>query len=108
LCVVGAYGVEQSMLGVYVMLIAGVIGFALRRYGFSPAPIIMGLVLGKLVENSLAQSMIIFDQNWLLFFERPIVVLFFSLSLISIFAAPVAGLVRKTAKEPASANPIEE
>ncbi|MCH7977590.1 MAG: tripartite tricarboxylate transporter permease [Acidobacteria bacterium] len=108
LCVVGAYGVEQSMLGVYVMLIAGVIGFALRRYGFSPAPIIMGLVLGKLVENSLAQSMIIFDQNWLLFFERPIVVLFFSLSLIGIFAAPVAGLLRKTAKEPASTHSIEE
>ena len=62
-CLVGSYGLSQSMVDVYIMLISGVLGFFLRRYGFSPAPIIMGIVLGELVENSLAQSIIIFDQN---------------------------------------------
>ena len=72
------------MVDVYIMLISGVAGFFLRRSGFSPAPIIMGIVLGGLVENSLAQSIIIFDQNLFMFFTRPIVVTFFILSFIAL------------------------
>jgi putative tricarboxylic transport membrane protein len=95
LCFVGAYGLEQSLIDVWVMLVAGLVGFGLKRYGFSPAPIIMGLVLGGLVETSLAQSMIIFDQQWTGFLARPISLLFFALALISVFNAPVRGLIRK-------------
>jgi len=95
LCFVGAYGLEQSLVDVWVMLVAGLIGFGLKRYGFSPAPIIMGLVLGGLVETSLAQSMIIFDQQWTGFLARPISLVFFALALISVLNAPVRGLIRK-------------
>lgn len=93
LCFVGAYGLEQSMKDVWVMLLAGLVGFVLKRYGFAPAPIIMGLVLGKLTENSLAQAMIIFDQQWTGFLGRPIAMSFFALALLSIFAAPVKRLI---------------
>ena len=89
LCVVGAYGLEQSMLDVWVMIVAGLIGFVLRRYGFSAAPIIMGVVLGGLVETSLAQSMIIFDQAWTGFLTRPIAVTFFVLALAGLARAPL-------------------
>ncbi len=85
LAVVGSYALTQSMLDVWVMLTFGLLGFLFRRYGFSPAPIIMGLILGELVENSLKQSLLIFDHNWLLFFERPIVVMFFVLTLAGLF-----------------------
>ena len=95
LCFVGAYGLEQSLIDVWVMLAAGLVGFGLKRYGFSPAPIIMGLVLGGLVETSLAQSMIIFDQQWTGFLERPISLLFFALALISVLNAPVRGFIRR-------------
>jgi len=95
LCFVGAYGLEQSMVDVWVMLIAGLIGFGLKRYGFSPAPIIMGVVLGGLVETSLAQSMIIFDQQWTGFLARPISLVFFALALISVLNAPLRGLFKR-------------
>ncbi len=89
LCVVGAYGVNQTITDVYIMLIAGFIGFWLNRYGFSPAPIIMGLVLGKLLENTLAQSLIIFNQDVSLFLTRPIALVFFVLAIASVTAQPV-------------------
>jgi len=95
LCFVGAYGLEQSLIDVWVMLAAGLVGFGLKRYGFSPAPIIMGLVLGGLVETSLAQSMIIFDQQWTGFLARPISLVFFALALISVLNAPVRGLLKR-------------
>ena len=95
LCVVGAYGVGQSMSDVYIMLVAGVIGYFLNRGGFSPAPIIMGLVLGHLVENSLAQSMILFDQDLSQFLSRPIALAFFALAILSIASTPLGRLIKK-------------
>ena len=95
LCFVGAYGLEQSMVDVWVMIAAGVLGLALKRYGFAAAPIVMGLVLGGLVETSLAQSMIIFDQQWAGFLGRPIALVFFVLALGGIAGAPALGILRR-------------
>ena len=87
LCFVGAYGLNQSMVDVWIMIVAGLAGFVLKNNGFGPAPIIMGVVLGGLVETSLAQSMIIFDQQWTGFLARPIALAFFALAVISLTGA---------------------
>lgn len=83
--VIGAYSGASSLFDVWVMLIAGIGGFIMLRHGFGPAPFVMGLILGKLVEESLSQAMIIFDNNWLRFFERPFAVLFFCLTIVGLF-----------------------
>ncbi|MBM3538265.1 MAG: C4-dicarboxylate ABC transporter permease [Alphaproteobacteria bacterium] len=88
LSVIGAYGPNQSMIDVGIMLAAGVFGFIFRRFGFSPAPLIMGLVLGTMAEETLKQSLIIFDHDWLRFFSRPIVVSLFAVTLAG-FLSPV-------------------
>lgn len=84
LACVGAYALEQAMLDVWIMIGAGLLGFVAQRFGFSAAPIIMGLILGELVEGTMKQSLIIFDHSWLGFLERPIVVTFLILTLASI------------------------
>ena len=66
------------------MLTFGVLGFFMRRFGFSVVPVIIGLILGELVEGTLRQSLVIFDGNWLMFMQRPIVVLFFFLSVMAL------------------------
>lgn len=81
---IGSYAIGTSLFDVWVMLAAGVIGFVMLRHGFSPAPLVMGLILGRLVEESLSQSMILLDNNWLRFFESPIVNLFFCLTVLSL------------------------
>ena len=82
--VCGTYSLSQSMLDVWIMLFFGVIGFFMRRYGFSVVPVIIGLILGELVEGTLRQSLVIFEGNWLEFLTRPIAVTFFILSLIAL------------------------
>ena len=89
LCFVGAYGLNQSMVDVWIMIVAGLAGFVLKNNGFGPAPIIMGVVLGGLVETSLAQSMIIFDQQWTGFLTRPIALAFFALAVVSLTGAQI-------------------
>jgi putative tricarboxylic transport membrane protein len=82
---VGSYAFASSLFDVWTMLVAGIIGFLMKRYGFGPAPLVMGLILGKLVEQNLSRAMIIYDNNWLRFFESPIVDAFLFLTVVSLF-----------------------
>jgi putative tricarboxylic transport membrane protein len=106
--VIGAYGPNQSLFDVWVMLVFGVIGFLMRRFDFSPAPVVMGLVLGKMVEETLKQSLLIFDQNWLLFFSRPIVVALFLVTALSIAMPWIARALKASRRKSADLNPVEE
>jgi putative tricarboxylic transport membrane protein len=105
LACIGSYALDQAIMDVWIMVIAGLAGYFLKRFGFSAAPIIMGLILGELVENSLKQSLIIFDHSWLGFLERPIVIFFILLTAVS-FAMPAIGGFRDRlrAKMPPSAD----
>ncbi len=82
---VGAYAYAQTPFDVWVMLISGIVGFVMLRHGFGPAPFVMGLILGRLVEETWSQSMVIMDGNWWGFLESPIVLLFLGLTVISLF-----------------------
>ncbi len=93
--VVGAYAGSGAIFDVWVMFIAGVAGFIMLRHGFGLAPLVMGLILGKLVEESFSQSMIMYDNNFLGLFESPIVSVLFALTFISLcwpFMGPVVKL----------------
>jgi putative tricarboxylic transport membrane protein len=83
------------MIDVWTMLIFGVVGYLMRRHGFSPAPLVMGLVLGQMVEETLKQSLILFDQSWTGFFHRPIVVALFAITSLSIGWPLLARLVNR-------------
>jgi len=71
LCVIGAYAVNNTMNGVYVLLIFGVLGYALVKTGFPLAPLILGLILGEQIELNLIRAIMTNDDPWL-FITRPI------------------------------------
>jgi TctA family transporter len=71
-CIVGSYAVNNAVFGVGVMVTMGVVAYVLESKGFPIAPIILGIVIGPLVEQNFLTSMIIADGNPLAFFERPI------------------------------------
>jgi putative tricarboxylic transport membrane protein len=84
LSVCGTYSLNQSFTDVFLMIGSGIIGYVMRKFGFSVVPVIIGLILGQLVELTLRQSLVIFDGDWTLFFTRPIVVTFFILSVVAL------------------------
>ena len=95
LCVAGAYAPNQTMVDVWTMLVFGVIGYLMRRHGFPPAPLVMGLVLGQMVEESLKQSLVLFDQSWTGFLGRPMVVALFAITALSAGWPLLARLVNR-------------
>ena len=71
-CIVGAYAMTNSIYGVIIMMIMGIFGWILEENGFPVAPVILGMVLGELFEQSFMTSMIKADGSLLGFFSRPI------------------------------------
>jgi putative tricarboxylic transport membrane protein len=71
LCVIGAYALANTMQSVYVLLLFGVIGYALVKCGFPLAPLILGLILGDQIEINLIRAIMRDDNLWL-FLTRPI------------------------------------
>ena len=83
--IVGAYALDQSMLDVYIALASGVIGYFMRRFGYSVVPLAIGLILGGMLEKRLGQSLIMLDDQWGLMFARPLSLLFFVLTILALF-----------------------
>lgn len=72
LCVVGTYALAQRLFDVWTMLLFGVIGFVLRQYRFPVAPLVLGIVLGDLMEKNLRRGLVLSDGDLTPFFTRPI------------------------------------
>jgi putative tricarboxylic transport membrane protein len=58
----------------------GVLGYALRKFEFDPAPLVLGLVIAPILEQSLRQSLIMSNGDYLIFLTRPISVSLFAVS----------------------------
>ena len=71
-CILGVYEVNHSTVDIWIMLIMGVVGYALRKFGFDPAPLVLGLVIAPIFEMSLRQSLVMSNGSWTIFFQRPI------------------------------------
>lgn len=80
IAIVGAYGVRGNPLDLVIAFLAGVGGFILRKAGFPLAPLVIGMVLSQMIENSLRQGLLLTRGSFLAFFERPIALTLFILT----------------------------
>jgi len=71
-CVVGVYSIRQSEFDLWLLFIFGLLGYILKRYDYPLAPVVLGLVLGPLIERSLRQAMVLSNGKVSIFFARPI------------------------------------
>jgi putative tricarboxylic transport membrane protein len=81
-CLIGAFSLELSMVPVYYMSIFGVVGYIMRKFKYEPAPLIMGFILGPLMEKSLRQALLISQGSFVSFFQKPICLIALSLAAL--------------------------
>jgi putative tricarboxylic transport membrane protein len=94
-CVIGVYEVNHSIVDVWIMLIMGVVGYGLKKFGFDPAPLVLGLVIAPIFEMSLRQSLIMSNGNYLIFFQRPIALVLLAVSLGLLLMAVISFLLHR-------------
>jgi putative tricarboxylic transport membrane protein len=71
-CIVGSFAMTNSLYGVVLMVVMGVIGWFLEEHGIPIAPLILGLVLGEMLEQNFMSSMIKANGSLLGFLDRPL------------------------------------
>jgi putative tricarboxylic transport membrane protein len=94
-CVIGVYTVNNSIVDVWIMLVMGVLGYILRKFGLDPAPLVLGLVISPTFELSLRQSLIMSNGNWAIFFGRPISLVLFAISAVLLTLALVSAIGKR-------------
>ena len=72
LCTIGSYAITSRVFDIYVMLFFGVLGFVLREMSYPMAPLVLGLVLGPLLDVSFRRGMVLSDGSLVPFFTGPI------------------------------------
>ncbi|WP_114856217.1 tripartite tricarboxylate transporter permease [Brachybacterium sp. YJGR34] len=95
LSMVGAYAVGNSMFAVWVVFFAGALGYFMKRYGFPAAPLVLGLVLGPMLERSLVQTSSMGHGNLLIVFERPLSAFFMVLAILAFVGPPLLGVINR-------------
>ena len=91
-CITGAYSLKNSVWDVGQMLVFGVLGYAMKKLGYSPAALTLALVLGPLAERALRQSLIISDAGAGIFFLRPISAVLTTAALLAVLVPVVRAL----------------
>ncbi|HLT78526.1 MAG TPA: tripartite tricarboxylate transporter permease, partial [Ferrovibrio sp.] len=79
LCAVGSYAIASRPFDILVMLVFGVLGLVLRQFNYPPAPLVLGIVLGDLLDKNLRRGLTLSDGDLAPFFTRPISLIVFLL-----------------------------
>jgi len=75
---------SSRLFDVWTMLLFGVLGYILRKYQFPVAPLVLGIVLGDLMEKSLRRGLVLSDGDLLPFISRPISAVLFAAIVITV------------------------
>jgi putative tricarboxylic transport membrane protein len=89
LCCIGVYASSGQIFDLYVMISFGIFGWLVARWGYEPAPLVLGFVLGPMFENNLRKALILSRGSWMTFIERPISAFFVIASAIILATALV-------------------
>ena len=84
LCCVGTYGANNRIFDVATVLVFGIIGFLLLRFGFSLSPVILGFILERVIETNLIRGLMFSKGSFLPFLTSPIAAVFLCVTLLSI------------------------
>ena len=101
---IGAFALGNNTFTLWVVFVAGLLGYFMKRFDFPAAPFVLGLVLGPLLEKSLVQTSALGDGNLLIVFASPLSAVLMSLALIALAYPLVAAVVRQVRSRKAPAQ----
>jgi TctA family transporter len=97
ICCIGVYSIHNDALDVIIATVFGFVGYMLYRLQCEPAPLLLGFILGPLIEENLRRALLISHGSPFVFVERPISGTFLVLTalLVLLLAAPAIRSTRE-------------
>ncbi len=100
-CLIGAYSLNNNPAEIGLMLFFGVLGYLMKKFKYDGAPLVLAMVLGPLMDQSLRQSLLMSGGSGMIFFTRPICLAIFAIVAV-VLLLPVLPLIsgmRKSIEE---------
>ncbi len=94
---IGVYSANNNLFDIWVVLLVGLFGYAVSRLGFEPAPLLLGFVLGPMVEENFRRALLLSRGDLLIFFTRPISGVCMAIAILMVVMVAVRRL-RKQAR----------
>ena len=94
---IGAFALNNAVVDVWAMYVAGIAGFLFRRANIPLGPLVLGLILGPMMESNLRRALILSRGDWLSMLSRPILLVFLAATVLSLFW-PLIRARRKASK----------
>jgi putative tricarboxylic transport membrane protein len=98
-CFLGAFAARNNVTDLWMLVIFGIVGYVFDRLKFPIAPMVLGVILGPIAETSFMTSMISYNNDWTIFFTRPVSGIIMVLSILTL-CFPLLRLLRS--RRPAS------
>ena len=95
LCLVGAFSLSNSYLDLWILVVFGVFGYALRKLSVDASPLVVALVLGPMMEKTLRQSLFITQGSIFDVVTRPLTLAILSIPVLALVLPPVLRLRRR-------------
>jgi putative tricarboxylic transport membrane protein len=95
-CFIGSYSLNYNIYEILIMVVFGILGYIMRKFGYEGAPFLLALVLGPMFEVAFRQSLLYGDS--LIFFKRPISAVLLAVTLI-LLLTPLFSKIRRKPKE---------
>jgi len=92
---VGVYGAGNSLFDVGLLYAFGALGYGMRRFGFPVAPLVVGLILGPMMEQSMRQALTISQGQWSAFITRPLSGTLIAIALLLLLAPALSAWLRR-------------
>lgn len=95
MCVIGSYAFHNSIFDIELMIVFGVIGYLMKKLGIPIAPVVLGLVIGPILEDNFRRSLIITHGDIFTFFKRPISLILIILLVFFLFFPFLKRVIQK-------------
>lgn len=94
-CFVGTFAMNHNISDIFLMIVAGVLGYFMLKMDFCVPPLILGLILGRTLESNLRRSLVLSDGSPVIFLQRPIALVLLIAAFISLIYPIVLPYIRK-------------
>ena len=94
--VIGVYGAGNSVFNVALLFVFGLLGYVMRRFDFPAAPVLVGLILAPMAEQSMRQALTISQGEWSTFVTRPISGTLLAVAVLMLIIPPLYRRYRQT------------
>ncbi len=103
ICIIGAYSINTAAFDIGMMMVFGVVGYFLRKAKFPPAPLVLAMILGRILERSFTQTLQVSAADLSIFIQKPISAALLSITVLVMLTPAIRWLWtrRRPSVEPA-------